>query len=145
MYNRLTHNTDSNEPEFCYPCYLCKHPEERPIRNKQKCSMEECDYLKCYEALSALEDKIEKADKVEIYYPAPHKKKYAIIEYWARVGKPLDVGAYYIKGEELKTGNPIISWEWSPSSNFDIVEDNFSTEEEAKQRLKELRAERKKK
>jgi hypothetical protein len=30
-----------------------------------------------------------------------------------------------------------------PSTNFNIIEDNFSTEEEAKARLKELRLERK--
>ena len=61
-YNRLTHNAENLE--FCSPCYLCKHKEERPVRNKNKCSMEECDYLKCYEALSDLEDTIENAAKI---------------------------------------------------------------------------------
>lgn len=136
-YNRYTHNAENLE--FCSPCYLCKHKEERPIRNKQKCSIEECDYLKCYERLAELEDKIEKADKINAYYPGPYETKYAIIEYWARRGNPLKVASYYVYGEELKTGEPLYCWHWMPSTNFNIVEDNFSTEAEATVRMKELR------
>lgn len=92
-----------------------------------------------------LEQKIQRADKVLAYYPGPYETKWAIIEYWARQGKPLKVASYYNYGEELKTGELLKCWHWMPSTNFDIIEDNFSTEEEANIRMKELRAERKQK
>lgn len=90
-----------------------------------------------------IEQKIQKADKVLVYYPGPYETKWAIMEYWGQKGKPLKVASYYIYGEELKTGEPLYCWHWQPSFNSDIVEDNFNSEEEAKQRLKVLRAERK--
>jgi hypothetical protein len=90
-----------------------------------------------------IEQKIQSADKVLAYYPGPYETKYAIIEYWARQGKPFKVASYYNYGEELKTGERLKCWHWLPSTNFSIVEDNFSTEEEAKIRLKELRLARK--
>ncbi len=86
-----------------------------------------------------LEQKIQRADKVLAYYPGPYETKYAIIEYWARQGKPLKVASYYNYGEELKTSEPLKCWHWMPSTNFTIIEDNFGTEEEATQRMKELR------
>lgn len=89
--------------------------------------------------------KMNKADKVLAYYPGPYETKWAIIEYWARQGKPLKVASYYNYGEELKTGELLKCWHWMPSTNFNIIEDNFSTEEEATRRMKELRAERKQK
>ena len=92
-----------------------------------------------------IEQKIQKADRVLVYYPGPYETKWAIIEYWARQGKPLKVSSYYNYGEELKTGEPLKCWHWMPSTNFNIIEDNFSTEEEAIHRMKELRAERKQK
>ena len=92
-----------------------------------------------------VEQKIQRADKVLAYYPGPYETKWAIIEYWARQGKPLKVASYYIYGEELKTGEPLYCWHWQPSTNFNIIEDNFSTEEEATRRMKELRAARKQK
>lgn len=92
-----------------------------------------------------LEQKIQRADKVLAYYPGPYETKWAIIEYWARQGKPLKVASYYIYGEELKTGESLYCWHWQPSTNFNIIEDNFSTEEEATRRMKELRAARKQK
>ena len=95
--------------------------------------------------LQQVEEKILRADKVLAYYPGPYETKWAIIEYWARQGKPLKVASYYNYGEELKTGELLKCWHWMPSTNFDIIEDNFSTEEEAQQRLKVLRAERKQK
>ena len=92
-----------------------------------------------------VEQKIQRADKVLAYYPGPYETKWAIIEYWARQGKPLKVASYYIYGEELKTGEPLYCWHWQPSTNFNIIENNFSTEEEATRRMKELRAARKQK
>lgn len=92
-----------------------------------------------------VEQKIQRADKVLAYYPGPYETKWAIIEYWARQGKPLKVASYYNYGEELKTGELLKCWHWMPSTNFSILEDNFSTEEEAIHRMKELRAERKQK
>lgn len=89
-----------------------------------------------------LEEKIAAAVKVELYYKPPHETKYAIVEYSCRKGKPLKLAHYYIYGEELKTGKPLICWYWMESTNFNIVEDNFATEEEAKVRMKELRLER---
>lgn len=89
-----------------------------------------------------LEQKIQRATEVKAYYPGPYETKYAIIEYWARQGKPLKVASYYNYGEELKTGEILKCWHWMPSTNFNIIEDNFSTEEEAIHRMKELRAER---
>ena len=95
--------------------------------------------------LQQVEEKILRADKVLVYYPGPYETKWAIMEYWGQKGKPLKVASYYIYGEELKTGEPLYCWHWQPSFNSSIVEDGFSTEEEAKARLKVLRAERKKK
>jgi len=92
-----------------------------------------------------IEQKIQRATEVKAYYPGPYETKWAIIEYWARQGKPLKVASYYNYGEELKTGELLKCWHWMPSTNFDIIEDNFNTEEEAKQRLRDLRAERKQK
>lgn len=92
-----------------------------------------------------VEQKIQRADKVLAYYPGPYETKWAIIEYWARQGKPLKVASYYIYGEELKTGESLYCWHWQPSTNFNIIENNFSTEEEATRRMKELRAARKQK
>lgn len=96
-------------------------------------------------SIEKLLQKINKADKVLAYYPGPYETKWAIMEYWGQKGKPLKVASYYIYGEELKTGAPLYCWHWQPSFNSDIVEDNFSTEEEARARLKVLKAERKKK
>lgn len=92
-----------------------------------------------------LEQKVQRATEVKACYPGPYETKYAIIEYWARAGKPIRVASYYIYGEELKTGDLLYCWHWMPSTNFNIIEDNFGTEEEAQQRLKVLRAERKQK
>lgn len=89
--------------------------------------------------MTELEAKIARATEVRAYYPGPYETKYAIIEYWARQGKPLKVASYYNYGEELKTGELLKCWHWLPSTNFNIVEDNFSTEEEAMARMKELR------
>ena len=90
-------------------------------------------------------DKIANADKVEVHYKLPYETKYAIVEYHFRKGSPLKVASYYIYGEELKTGKPLICWHWIDSMNFSIVEDRFSTEEEATARMKELKLERKNK
>ena len=95
--------------------------------------------------LQQVEEKILRAEKVLAYYPGPYETKWAIMEYWGQKGKPLKVASYYIYGEELKTGEPLYCWHWQPSFNSSVVEDDFSTEEEAKARLKVLRAERKKK
>lgn len=142
-YTRYTHNAENLE--FASPCYLCKHPEEMPVRNKHKCSASECDYLRCYELFADLEDTIENAAKVEVHYKPPYKTKYAVVKYCCRKGQPIKVASYYIYGEELKTGEPLICWYWQPSMLFNVVEDDFDTEEEAKARLKVLKAERKKK
>ena len=38
--------------DFTNPCYLCKHPSEKPNRNKKiKCNAEECEWLKVWMAL----------------------------------------------------------------------------------------------
>ena len=89
--------------------------------------------------MTELEAKIATADKVEVHYKPPYETKYAVVEYYHRKGRPLKVASYYIYGEELKTGKPLICWHWIASTNFSIVEDRFSTEEEATARMKELR------
>lgn len=86
-----------------------------------------------------LEEKIAKATEVEAYYPGPHETKYAVVKYYCRQGKPLKVASYYVYGEELKSGKPLICWNWLPSTNFVVIEDGFGSEDAAKQRLKELR------
>lgn len=136
-YIRYTHNPDNLE--FCSPCYLCKHPNERPIRNKQKCNASECDYLRCYELFAELEDTIENATKVLIYHKPPFKTKYAIVEYFVRRGKPLKVVQYHIQGIELKSGEELICWQWLPSTNFAVIEKGFETEAEAIERMKQLK------
>jgi len=65
------------------------------------------------------------------------------VEYWGQKGKPLKIASYYVYGEELKSGEPLVCWHWQPSFNSTVIEDGFATEEEAKTRLKRLRLERK--
>ena len=89
--------------------------------------------------MTELEAKIARAEEVKVYYPGPYETKYAIVRYYCRQGKPLKVASYYIYGEELKSGKPLICWHWIPSTNFNIIEDEFGSEEAAKLRLKELR------
>ena len=83
--------------------------------------------------------KIEDAREVKIHYKGPHETKWAVVKYGCRQGKPLKVASYYIYGEELKSGKPLICWHWLPSTNFIRIEDGFATEEEAMARMKELR------
>ena len=90
-----------------------------------------------------LEEKIANAYKVEVQYNPPYETKYAVVKYGCRKGKPLKVASYYIFGEELKTGKPLICWHWIASTNFSVIEDNFNTEAEATARMKELRLKRK--
>lgn len=97
------------------------------------------DICKKLNRLCELEDKIENADKVEIYYKPPFETKYAIIKYYARQGKPLKVAEYNIYGEELKTGKQLIYWEYISSTNFSVIENGFNTKAEAEARLKELK------
>jgi hypothetical protein len=89
--------------------------------------------------MTELEAKIAVADKVELYYRPPYEYRYAVVKYTCRKGQPLKVASYYTYGEELKTGEPLICWSWLPSTNFAVLEDNFSTEEEATARMKELK------
>jgi hypothetical protein len=97
-------------------------------------------YLKNWRSFDmTLEEKIANASKVDLYYKPPYETKYAVVEYCCRKGRPLKVAEYYIYGEELKTGKPLICWSWIDSTNFNIKEDNFSTQEEAILRMKELR------
>ena len=86
-----------------------------------------------------LEDKIAKAERVDLHYRGPYETKWAIVEYYWRQGKPLKTASYYTYGEELKSGNPLICWNWVSSTNFNVVEDGFGSEDAAKLRLKELR------
>lgn len=92
-----------------------------------------------------LKDKIAKAERVDLHYRGPYETKYAIIEYYCRQGKPLKTASYYVYGEELKSGKPLICWNWVPSTNFVVVEDGFGSEEDAARRLKELKSELKNK
>lgn len=89
--------------------------------------------------LEQYRDKIENAIEVKIHYESPYKIRYAIVEYYARKNKPLQVVEYSIYGEELKTGKQLICWEWVSSTNFSVKEDGFKTEAEAKARLKRLK------
>ena len=86
-----------------------------------------------------LENKILNAERVDLHYRPPYETRFAIVEYYCRQGKPLKVASYYIYGEELKSGKPLICWNWLPSTNFSVVEDNIGFEEAAKLRLKELK------
>ena len=88
-----------------------------------------------------LEEKIVAARRVDVHYSSPHVTKYAVVRYTCRQGKPLKVASYYIYGEELKSGKPLICWHWLPSTNFCVVEDGFDSEEDAARRLKELKSE----
>ena len=90
--------------------------------------------------MTELETKIANARKVEIYYNPPHEYRFAIVEYYARQGKPLKVESYYIYGEELKTGEKLVCWSGDIlSTNFSIKEDGFTTHAEATARMKELK------
>lgn len=86
-----------------------------------------------------LEEKIQKARKVELHYEAPYEYKFAVVEYYARQGRPLKVVSYYIFGEELKTGKPLRCWTGYPSTNWSVLEDDFATYAEAEVRMKALR------
>ena len=84
-------------------------------------------------------EKIENAREVNIHYKCPHEIKWAVVKYVCRKGKPLKVASYYIYGEALKSGKLLRCWHWQPSTNFNVIEDGFSTEEEAVARMKELK------
>jgi hypothetical protein len=90
-----------------------------------------------------LEEKIANAERVLLYYKPPHEYRYAVVKYTCQKGQPLKVASYYTYGEELKTSEPLVRWSWLPSTNFAVVEDNFSTKEEATLRMKELKEDRK--
>ena len=92
-----------------------------------------------------IEEKIAAARRVDVHYSSPHVTKYAVVRYTCRQGKPFKVASYYIYGEELKSGKPLICWHWLPSTNFAIVEDGFDSEEAAALRLNELKSELKNK
>ena len=85
-------------------------------------------------------EKIENAREVKVHYKGPHETKWAVVRYYCRNGKPLKVASYYIYGEELKSGNLLRCWHWQPSTNFNVIEDGFATEEEAIARMKDLRS-----
>ena len=89
--------------------------------------------------MTELEAKIAKARKVELHYDAPYEYKFAVVEYYARQGKPLKVVSYYIFGEELKTGKQLRCWDYYPSTNWRVLEDGFTTHAEATARMKELK------
>lgn len=89
--------------------------------------------------LTNLEERIAKAERVDLHYRGPYETKWAIVRYYCRQGKPLKVASYYVYGEELKTGTPLVCWNWLPSTNFNVIENGFGSEDAAKQRLKELR------
>ena len=90
-------------------------------------------------SIEKLLQKINEADKVLVYYKPPYETKYAVVKYTCRKGQPLKVARYYTYGEELKTGEPLICWSWLPSTNFAVLEKDFDTEEEATNRMKELK------
>ena len=85
-------------------------------------------------------DKIENAHEVEIFYNTPYATKWAVVRYCCRQGKPYAVASYFVYGEKLKSGMPLICWHWRQSTNFNVIEDGFGTEEEATIRMKELRS-----
>ena len=85
-----------------------------------------------------IEEKIAKAERVDLHYRGPYEYQYAVVEYSCRQGKPLKVAEYYIYGEELKSGKPLICWSWIASTNFTVVEDGFRSEEAAKQRRQKV-------
>lgn len=89
--------------------------------------------------MTELEAKIAAARKVLLYYDTPHNMKYAVVKYTCRKGQPLKVASYYVYGEDLKTGEPLVCWSWLPSTNFAVLEQDFNTEAEATARMKELR------
>lgn len=88
-----------------------------------------------------LEEKIANAERVDVHYRGHFETKWAIVRYYCRQGKPLKIASYFVYGEELKTGTPLVCWNWLPSTNFVVVEDGFGSEEDAKLRLKELKSE----
>ena len=85
----------------------------------------------------------EAARKIELHYDAPYEYKFAVVEYYARQGKPLKVVSYYIYGEELKTGRLLRCWTGYPSTNWSVLEDDFATYAEAEIRMKEIKEARK--
>jgi hypothetical protein len=84
-------------------------------------------------------EKIENAREVEIHFKRPYQYRWAIVRYVCRKNKPLKVASYYIYGEKLYTGEPLRCWEYLPSTNFNIIEDGFDTEEAAIDKMKELK------
>ncbi len=139
-YTRLTNNNlDEYNPEYDF-CVGCKYFGEPNGCNRQEGTCSNYDrFMEMYTQLSELEDKIENADRVLIYYNPPFDYRYAVVKYTCQKGQPLKVASYYTYGEELKTGEPLVRWRWLPSTNFAVIEDNLSTEEEAKLRMKELK------
>ena len=142
-YKRFTHNPDNIE--FCSPCYLCKHKDEMPKRNKHKCSMAECDYLKCYEKLSDIEDKIEQGTLIELPYKFGSMLYFIVLN---RFGGELsifstDLWVYISKYGDDGIGNVVMVMDIEINDiDFDeqiyVVSSYHPTREEAEKRLKEL-------
>ena len=93
--------------------------------------------------MTELETKIANARKVEIHYNQPYENRFAVVEYSCRQGKPLMVAHYVIYGEELKTGKQLRCWDYYPSTNWRVLEDDFTTHAEATARMKEFKEARK--
>ena len=126
-YKRFTHNPDNIE--FCSPCYLCKHKDEMPKRNKHKCSMAECDYLKCYEKLSEIEDKIKQGTLIELPCKVGSNVFY-VVKSFKRNGQPSSAYYYTMLGRAVWANIPTIIRTWGDTT--------FATREEAKKRIEEL-------
>ena len=135
-YKRLTDKEYLNKPK----CFNCEHNYSNCSTCERHCVDGDCFQLREeLQRLVQLEDKIENARTVEIHYKPPFETKYAIVEYYARQGKPLKVAEYNIYGEELKTGKQLICWEYLSSTNFSVIENGFDTKAEAEKKLKMLK------
>lgn len=111
------------------------------IQNKcHDCSKYECQAKDTVDII--LRGLSERASRLRLHFREPQDTRFAVVEYSCQRGKPLKVASYYTYGIDIKTGEDLICWHWLPSTNFRVLEDGFTSKEDADKRLKELREKR---
>ena len=98
------------DKEILNPCYLCKHPNEKPNRRKHyKCNNEECEWLKCWARVKEWEKEINRLQAENERLKKDAKNKRLMILQLQQSNKYLkehyfQYKDYYFKyKEELKT------------------------------------------
>lgn len=151
-YKRLTNsNPDEYNPEIDF-CSDCKYYGEPNGCNRPNGTCDNYDrFLETYNRLKEHEDKIKNRTMIElpceikdireitVAYKDYGNPLFAIVRYYCQQNKPYKILEYHIVGKELISGKDKRVWEWYPSMNFSLIEDGFTSKEQAEAKLKELK------